>query len=203
MWSLMTIFCGLATTYWQLALSRAGVSIGEAGSNPTAHSLIADLFPPEKRARAVAFYASGGPLGTFIGASLVGLLAVQLGWRAAFYVLGAAGILLALVIAVLIPRHIPRGTYDIVSDDATPTLRVTLRTLAADRCLRQLVSAASLAILVIYVYMSFLASFLVRAHDLSIAHAGVLSGLINGIAAIAGTMLGGFLADRLGSRDVR
>ena len=66
MWSGFTALSGLATQYWQLALCRLGVGIGEAGGTPPAHSIIADLFPASRRATAIALYSLGIPLGIML-----------------------------------------------------------------------------------------------------------------------------------------
>ncbi len=63
LWSLMTALCGMASNFLQLLLLRIGVGVGEAGSNPPSHSMIADLYPPERRATAMAIFGTGGELG--------------------------------------------------------------------------------------------------------------------------------------------
>ena len=66
-WSVMTAACGLAASFWQLALARFGVGIGEAGGTPPSHSLISDYFPPERRATALAIYGMGIYFGVMFG----------------------------------------------------------------------------------------------------------------------------------------
>ena len=78
-WSAMTALCGLAQNFAQLLLARIGVGVGEAGCTPPAHSLIADLVEPSKRASALAFYALGIPVGTLLGMFIGGLLADAVG----------------------------------------------------------------------------------------------------------------------------
>ena len=82
LWSLMTMFSGLATGFTMLALARVGVGIGEASASPAAYSLIADLFPRTRRATALAVYS----LGIYVGIGLSSYLggAVVDGWSAAF-----------------------------------------------------------------------------------------------------------------------
>ena len=194
-WSLMTLLCGLAQSYAQLLLARIGVSIGEAGGNPASHSLIADLFPPDRRARAIAIYTFGVPVGAFLGAALAGWLAHMWGWRAAF--------LLAVAVVVFIPA-VPRGRYDPApAEVAPPNSWRVLRLLAGHPVFRQLAAGASLVVLVGYGVAGFLPPFLIRVHQLDIGEVGVISGLVNGAAAAAGTLLSGFAADRFGKRDIR
>jgi predicted MFS family arabinose efflux permease len=106
-WSGMTALCGQAQSFLQLLLARIGVGVGEAGCSPAAHSLIADLAPPEKRASAMAIYALGIPVGTLLGMLIGGLLADAYGWRMAFVVVGLPGVLLAGAVILLLrdPRR--------------------------------------------------------------------------------------------------
>ena len=90
-WSLMTAVSGLVRSYPQLLLARIGVGVGEASCSPAAHSLIADLFPPERRGRAFAIYAIGAPLGGVAGYLVGGWVAEFFGWRSALMVVGLPG----------------------------------------------------------------------------------------------------------------
>ena len=84
-WSVMTALCGVAQNFWQLLLARIGVGVGEAGCTPTAHALIADSLPPEKRAGGIAFFGLGIPIGGLLGTLIGGGMAEALGWREAFW----------------------------------------------------------------------------------------------------------------------
>ena len=106
-WSGMTVLCGFAQNFWQLALARIGVGVGEAGCTPSAHSLISDAVAPEKRASAIAFYGMGVPIGTLLGLVIGGVVNDIWGWRAALMLVGAPGLLLALILPLLLrdPRR--------------------------------------------------------------------------------------------------
>ena len=97
LWSGFTALSGTANSFIQLVIFRIGVGVGEAGCTPPAHSLIADYVPKEKRASALAFYSMGTPLGGLLGLVMGGLVADAYGWRAAFLVAGAPGVLFALL----------------------------------------------------------------------------------------------------------
>ncbi|HWT52649.1 MAG TPA: MFS transporter, partial [Caulobacter sp.] len=86
LWSGFTALCGVVGSFGHLFLARMGVGIGEAGGVAPAYSLISDYFPKHQRARALAAYAFGIPLGTAAGTLVGGLLAVHFGWRTAFIV---------------------------------------------------------------------------------------------------------------------
>src|SRR6202044_1991031 len=90
-WSLMTMLCGLAQTFWQLALTRVGVGAGESGAIPPAQSLIADYFPPERRASAIAIFTAAAMAGYLLGFGLGGYVAATYGWRTAFLLAGGTG----------------------------------------------------------------------------------------------------------------
>jgi predicted MFS family arabinose efflux permease len=202
LWSIMTLCCGLAQSYAQLLFARIGVSIGEAGGNPASHSLIADFFPPRRRARALAVYTLGAPAGAFLGATLAGWLTHLWDWRTAFLALGLGGIVLVLPVLVLIPP-VTRGRFEATVAATPPTTRAVLRTLVGNAAFRQFAPGAALVVLVGYAVAAFLPSFFIRVHHLGLAEVGLLAGLINGGAAALGTLLGGFAADGLGKRDVR
>jgi hypothetical protein len=96
-WSAMTAFCGVASNFFQLLIGRGGVSIGEAGCTPSAHSLISDYFPPARRTSAMSLFAAAGPLGALLAAIGGGWMVAHFGWRAAFIGCGAFGLIAALV----------------------------------------------------------------------------------------------------------
>jgi MFS family permease len=66
-WSVMTALCGAASNFWQLLIARFGVGAGEAGAVPPAQSLLADYYPPERRARAIGIYVMSGSAGYVLG----------------------------------------------------------------------------------------------------------------------------------------
>ena len=116
-WSGFTALCGVATSFTQLFLFRMGVGVGEAGGVAPAYSLVADYFPPHQRARALAAFAFGIPLGTAAGTLVGGLLAATYGWRTAFIVVGLVGVLLAPVLLFTV-RNPTRGGTDTIKTEA-------------------------------------------------------------------------------------
>ena len=121
LWSVMTALCGLAApitigsitigAFWVLLACRVGVGMGESGCTPPANSLIADYYPPARRSTALGFYAMGVTLGTVLANLIGGPVTDAFGWRAAFFVVGLPGVLLALLM-VLTVREPPRGYTD-------------------------------------------------------------------------------------------
>ena len=112
-WSGFTALCGVAGSFSQLFLFRMGVGVGEAGGVAPAYSLVADYFPPNQRARALAAFAFGIPLGTAAGTLVGGLLAATYGWRTAFIAVGLIGLLVAPLLRLTV-KDPPRGGTDAI-----------------------------------------------------------------------------------------
>ncbi len=96
-WSGFTTLCGMAGNFWHLFLYRLGVGVGEAGGVAPSYALIADYYPIERRARALAIYSMGIPIGLACGVLLGAYIAALVNWRVAFLTVGLAGIVLAAV----------------------------------------------------------------------------------------------------------
>lgn len=95
LWSLFTVVCGFAQNIYHLALARVGVGVGEAGGVAPAYSMVSDYFPKHQRARALSIYSLGIPVGSAAGILFGGLIAQAISWRAAFIIVGGAGVILA------------------------------------------------------------------------------------------------------------
>jgi predicted MFS family arabinose efflux permease len=199
-WSAFTAGSGLAHSFLQLFVARLGVGVGEAGGVAPAYSLISDYFQPNQRARALGFYSLGIPVGSALGLLFGGYLAVAVSWRAAFIVLGIAGILLAPLLIVTL-REPKRGQLDAGPRIAAASLPELARTLASKPSFWLLSGAAACSSIMGYGLLFWLPSFFMRSYGLSISqvshfYAGLL--LIGGVAGIG---IGSILADRLGKRS--
>ena len=206
-WSTMTALCGMAQNFTQLLLARVGVGVGEAGCTPAAHSLIADIVPKERRASALAFYALGIPIGTLLGMLIGGQLADRLGWREAFMVVGLPGIVLA-VILMLVLRDPRRGAAMIAARAAAEPPRVltnreALTAIMSSRAFVLLLVAGTAASFLSYGKTTWTTIFFQRTHGMTPGEVGFWFGLWGGAAGIAGTILGGWLADRYGAKNRR
>ena len=202
-WSGMTALCGVAQGYASLFAYRVGVGVGEAGASPPAHSLIADYFPPERRATALSIYALGVPLGVLIGAVLGGIIAQAYGWRPAFAIVGLPGLLIALLTQITL-REPPRGLSEGgEADAATPSLMDVVRTLAARKSFFHVLMGVTMASFGGYGIGAFTAPYFIRTFGLSLSQAGIVLGLVSGVGAAIGTLGGGLLTDRLALRDKR
>ena len=198
LWSGMTALCGVAANFWQLALARIGVGVGEAGCSPPAHSMIADLYPPDQRSTAMGVYTIGISVGIMLAYLLGGWVVQNIGWREAFLIVGLPGLVLALVVRVTVvepPRGHAEGREAVA---AQPPFLETLRFLMRRASFVHMTIGAGLSSYVGYSVIGFLPTFLVRSFDMPASQIGLYLGLIIGVVGGAGFFLGGFVADRLG-----
>lgn len=197
LWSLFTALCGLVTSYGQLVVARMGVAFGEAGGIAPSYALISDFYPKDRRARALAFFSLGIPIGSALGIFFGGWLASHLSWRAAFLIVGLAGLPTAFMVKALIPEP-KRGGLDAVPDEAPPPLAEAARTLAANPSFWLLSFGAAAGSILGYGLIFWLPSFFSRSFGLTPAQIGWYYGSIVLVGGVAGTWLGGWLGDRLG-----
>lgn len=201
LWSGFTALCGLAQNFWQLFLSRMGVGVGEAGGVAPAYSLIADYFPPAERARALAVYSFGIPLGSAAGIFLGGWIASTIDWRTAFIVVGLAGLALAPIFRLVV-RDPVRGRFDPPRAQATaPPFGEVMRTLAAKPSFWLLSFGAGSCSILGYGLIFWLPSFFARTYGLELLQVSQFYGSIILVGGVVGIWGGGWLGDRLGGAD--
>ena len=205
-WSGMTVLCGFAQNFWQMALARIGVGVGEAGCTPSAHSLISDAVAPEKRASAIAFYGMGVPIGTLLGLVIGGVVNDIWGWRAALMLVGAPGLLLALILPFLLrdPRRFGLLNGEAAAAGPPPIpVREAVAEIFTSRAYVLLLVAASFAAFLSYGKGLWTLSLFIRSHGMTTTEVGVIGAVSLGIAGIFGTWLGGWAADRFGTINRR
>lgn len=207
LWSVAVTLCGLAGNFLQLLLIRIGVAIGEAGCIPPAHSLIADYFCRRERPRAVAIYMLGGPLSFAIGYLLAGSLDERYGWRVTFMLLGAPGLVIALLARFTLKEPRRREPHTIVRESADslgqPSLMEVCRTLWANATFRHLLLGLSVQYFFGYGIQQWQPAFFIRSHGVSIGELGIWFALIWGVGGFLGTYLGGEWASRYAAHDER
>jgi MFS family permease len=199
-WSLATMASGLARTYPQLLAGRALVGIGEAAYVAIAPALLADCFRAESRGRVYAVLNMAIPVGSALGYILGGLVSQHFGWRAAFFVAGAPGLVLAA--AVLWLPDPPRGTQDaparLAGAAAAPGSQSPLAVY-----LNLLRRAPYMLLVLGYAAYTFalgglafwMPAFLQRVHGIPKVQATTGFGAIVVVTGFVGTFLGGWLGD--------
>lgn len=202
-WSALTILCGFVTSFWQLILARVGVGVGEAGGMPASHSILADYFPPERRALAHAVYGLGLPIGGMLGMMLGGILVDAAGWRSAFIVVGAPGLLIAMLVWFFL-REPPRGRYDPpAAKEEAPALGQVAANLWRRKTTRHILIGLTLAVMLGNTGTSFLAPYMIRRFALTYSQVALLVGATNFLTAAIGMLASGILTDRLGRTNIR
>ena len=202
-WSGLTALSGLATSYLQLALARIGVAAAEGTGSSPAHSMLSDYFPVSRRTTVLTIFGMGGVAGMALGTGVIGPIAQSWGWRKAFFVLGAPGALLSLVLWLTV-REPVRGAFDPPDPSAArQTASDVLHYLLGQRSFVYLVLAAALHAVAAMGAGAFHQSYLMRCHGLSVGVAGVAYMFVGPLAGATGGLAGGILTDRLGRRDLR
>jgi MFS family permease len=207
-WSFMTALCGMARSYWQLFLFRIGVGVGEATLSPAAYSLIADYFPPARRATAISVYSMGIYLGSGIAFLLGGLViqfAVAQGavtlpligdvrpWQVVFFVLGGAGIVFSF--AFLLVREPARDGVSLSAGGVAfgavvSHLWKNRRTVLCHNLGFAMIAFCS------YGTSAWVPSFFIRTFGWKAGEVGIIYGLIVMVFGCAGILFGGWLTDR-------
>ena len=203
-WSALVAFAGSANSFMALVLTRVGIGAADAGGQPCSVSIISDLYPTQRRASAVAIFFVGVPLGMASGFIVGAIVAGQLGWRTAFYVAAAPGVLLTILLLLLV-KEPKRGASDGLqeSKDNAPPLSETFAFMRSQKSLVYLMAASVLVTASSSAMMSWIGSLLVRVHGLSLENVGLLTGLCMGGFGAIGTLVFGWVADRQGAKDMR
>jgi len=196
-WSAMTAACGMAGSFWQMAVLRVGVGVGEAGGTPPSHSLISSYFPARERSTAMGIYGSGSQIGVLLGMFGGAVIAETMGWRWAFFIFGLPGVLIGLLVVVVV-REPPKAPApvstsmmsDVMSLWQTPAFAI-------------ISFATAFTALAGYGMGTWFPSFLIRIHGLTLTEAGLTLGIVGTLGALIGAVSGGILCDRLTKIDSR
>ena len=198
----MTALGAAAGSFAQLLFTRSIVGAGEAGGGPAMGSMLADHYPPAKRASALSIYYLGAPLGSILAFLVGGWVAMRYGWRSVLLLAGLPGVALAILIRLLVAEPQRRGDAGGAAQGAPP-YRTAIRFICGQRSLRHalftpvLTSAASTGIL------TFVGSYFVRLHGMGVASVGLLLAVFYGLAGAIGAVAGGQIVDRLATQDPR
>lgn len=194
----MTVASGVARNFWQLFVFRLGVGVGEASCAPAATSLIGDLFPANRRAKALSVFMLGLPIGIALSFAVSGTIARSYGWRSAFYVAGIPGLLCAL--AVLFIREPQRGASEAHKIGGRKREGSPYRLVLSTPTMRWLIISGALHNFNMYAIGSFITPFLMRYHGVDIRSANYVSMVVYGLSGAPGLILGGIAGDAVMKR---
>lgn len=199
LWSLMTALCGQAGNFASFFLARMGVGVGEAGAYPPSTSLLADYFAPAQRGRIYAILASAIPVGVLTGFLIGGFVSQWYGWRVALQVVGLPGLLIGLLVYCTV-REPGRGTTELRSNiTKQESFRQSCQALWQQSSYRYVVLAACTFTLGATGSGIWLPSYFMRHHGLSGAEIGLWMAGLYGGGGLLGSLLGGWLGERLDS----
>ncbi|MDG2273687.1 MAG: MFS transporter [Halioglobus sp.] len=212
-WTVSCMMCGTAKSFWQLGIARMGIGGGEASVTPASWSLLADYFPPEKRALPISIFLMGPYLGAglslLLGAEVIswasGLGQIELPivgviapWQLTFMLVALPGVVIALLLPLL---KEPVRQERLGSEDEAMTWKKVGQYVWPRR---QLFGAYLLGspflVLVLYALQAWIPSLLVRVHEIDIVQAGRYYGAIALVAGSAGVLSGPIFARWLSSR---
>lgn len=196
-WSVASALCGVAQNFFQLALARIGVGIGEAGGVAPSYSILSDYFPPHRRGGAIALYSLGVPLGATAGIALGGWVAAEFGWRMAFFAVAAPGVLLSLLL-IIFAREPRRGTYDppVQGEAVNASILDCVKTYFKNPTLALMLFAAGSYSFVFNAFAAWAPALLMRAKGAEMTDIAAYYSVVFGLAMAIGMLASGMLADR-------
>jgi MFS family permease len=161
LWSIAATACGFVNGWYQLLAARIAVGVGEAVGLPANQSLIADYYPPNRRATAMSVLLLAAPLGAFVGLAGGGYIAQIWGWRWAFIVTGLPGILLAAIVWMFLQEP-ERGAHDALKDEQVPPIGTVIKRFVILPSARHLLIGSSLGSMVGFGMIAFLSALISR-----------------------------------------
>lgn len=203
LWSGATAACGMAANYGQLVAARMAVGIGEAGGVPPSYAIISDTFPREQRGTAMGIFNLGPPIGSALGVAFGASLAAAYDWRAPFFVVGAIGVLTALLVYVLVPEPV-RGRFDpapAAKGAPEPSFVQAIIGFFSNKVLAVAALASGAANFITYGLANFATLFLMREKGMTLDEVAIWYALAVGLGMGTGIFVSGRLIDRFAVRN--
>ncbi|MFN7935274.1 MAG: MFS transporter [Bryobacteraceae bacterium] len=195
-WSIICMATALSRNFRHLVAFRAAEGLGETFYFPASMSLISDYHGKETRSRAMGFHQTSVYVGTIGGGFFAGLIGQYYGWRLSFIVFGGLGVVLGIVLNKWLQEP-QRGAAENLTAGRPLTMGEFLTFAWRTRTVRVLVGAFACSNFVATVMLSWMPKFLYDKFHLSLAMAGLTATLFLQLASLAGSALGGYLADML------
>lgn len=200
-WSFAACLCGMAQVFWQFVMARLTLGAAESGAPPASLSILTDIVPRQRLASVISFYYVSTPLSNMVALVMAGWLVEMIGWRWTFVAAGVPGFLVAAAVWLWVPEP-ARSDEGPSAKNATP-LAQAMRDILADRSLRNLMIGGMLLTVSLSAITVWMPAFLARSYDVPIGRVGMVLGPAAGVAALAGTLLGGYIADRAATNEQR
>ena len=191
-WSALTAMAALAANYVMLLFSRLGFAVGEAVVAPAATSWIGDLFPAVERARPLALFMLGVPVGGALSYFFSGPVAQAYGWRAAMVLAALPAVLLIpLLLRLAEPARGAAEAHHQAIEKSSMAAVLKIPTMW------WIIASGALLNFNMYAIGTFLPAFLSRIHGLTLALSGIATGVVFAVGGVAGGLLAGRLGDRV------
>jgi MFS family permease len=191
-WSLCSAAGAFAAKFWHLALSRAGVGIGEAGGVAPSYSLISSYHPAEQRGNAIGLFQLGAPIATVLSSFGASWVAIHYGWRMAILAVSLPGVLFAMMLWFTVREP--------AAESASVTqvpLIASIRAFWSDRIFRNIAIATGISSFISFAVMAWFPKFLMQSRGMRQLDVGIWYGPVYAIAFGLGLWGGGWLTDRL------
>jgi len=193
-WSAFTALSGMASSFTSFLWIRLGVGVGEASCAPAAVSMIADMFPKEKRGRAMGIFMLGLPLGVLVSFLVIGKIAAVTGsWRTPFIVAALPGFLMAIVFIFV--REPVRGAQESYATLKDQVVEQPFKKVLAIKTIWWISFSGVALNMASYGTIFFFKAMLERYYHQEPLAAGKISGVVLGFAGIIAMTAGAYLAD--------
>lgn len=190
LWSVATALAGFSQNLWQLVLFRALVGVGEAAYSTVALPMIADFFPPKDRIKAYTIFNTMAPLGGAVGFILGGVVGSALGWRAAFFICGAPGLVLAFLVLLVNDPAPEQLDQQSAHADHTKSTLSEVKTICCNKHFWVATLGTTALVFTTGAWADWAATFLMRFKGASVQHAAVQIGTVTVVGGIVGNVLG-------------
>jgi len=201
-WSLVTMATGLAHSANQLIAIRVLLGLAECAYIPAAVGLLADHHSSRQRGRAISIHTAGLGIGAVAGSTLAGFLGQRYGWRSTFLILGAAGILLSFIAAIVLRgKDQPVSRTSSIAMQEAPETGGILRALLRVPSYWVLLVQSMILSIGIWLFLNWLPLYFTESFGMSLAGAGFYGAALLEFPLLFGVVAGGYVSDAVARRS--